>query len=144
MDPNRLTERSQDAVRAAQALAARLNNQQIDNEHLLAALLEQENGVAAEVLLRAGLNLEKVHQRLVTELEKLPKVAVTPGAGAGMYLTQRLERTFAEAELEAKKRHDDFVSVEHLLLALFHQDGKAVEILREAGATQEKLEQAVK
>ena len=144
MDPNRLTERSQDAVRAAQALAARLSNQQIDNEHLLAALLEQENGVVPEVLLRAGLNLEKLHQRLVAELEKLPKVAVSPGAGGGMYLTQRLERTFAEAEIEAKKRRDDFVSVEHLLLALFRQDGKAVELLREAGATQEKLDQSVK
>ncbi len=67
----------------------------------------------------------------MTELEKLPKVAVSQGAGGGMYLTQRLERTFAEAEIEAKKRRDDFVSVEHLLLALMHQDGKAVELLRE-------------
>ncbi len=58
MDPNRLTERSQDAVRAAQALAARLSHQQIDNEHLLAALLEQENGVVPDVLLRAGVKLE--------------------------------------------------------------------------------------
>ncbi len=94
-----------------------MSHQQIDNEHLLVALLEQENGVVPEVLLRAGLNLEKLHQRLMAELEKLPKVAVSPGAGGGMYVTQRLERTFAEAEIEAKKRHDDFVSVEHLLLA---------------------------
>jgi ATP-dependent Clp protease ATP-binding subunit ClpB len=144
MDPNRLTERSQDAVRAAQALAARLSNQQIDNEHLLAALLEQENGVVPDILLRAGVKLEPLHQRLMTELEKLPKVAVSPGAGGGMYLTQRLERTFAEAEIEAKKRRDDFVSVEHLLLALFRQDGKAVELLGDAGVTQEKLDNAVK
>jgi len=97
MDPNRLTERSQDAVRAAQALAARLSHQQIDNEHLLAALLEQENGVVPEVLLRAGVKLEALHQRLMAELEKLPKVAVSQGGGGGMYVTQRLERTFAEA-----------------------------------------------
>ena len=144
MDPNRLTEKSQEAVRGAQALAARLSHQQIDNEHLLAALLEQENGVVPEVLLKADVDLESLHRRLMAELEKLPKVAVSQGAAAGMYATQRLERTLAEAEVEAKKRHDEFVSVEHLLLALFRGDGKAVELLREAGLTSEKLEQAVK
>jgi ATP-dependent Clp protease ATP-binding subunit ClpB len=71
-------------------------------------------------------------------------VAVSQGAAAGMYLTQRLERTFADAEQEAKKRRDEFVSVELLLAALFRQDGKATELLREAGLTTEKLEQAVK
>jgi ATP-dependent Clp protease ATP-binding subunit ClpB len=144
MDPNRLTEKSQEAVRGAQALAARLSNQQIDNEHLLVALLEQENGVVPEVLLRAGVDLETLHRRLMTELEKLPKVAVSQGAAAGMYATQRLERTLAEGEAEAKKRHDEFVSVEHLLLALFRGDGKAAGLLREEGLTSEKLEQAVK
>jgi ATP-dependent Clp protease ATP-binding subunit ClpB len=144
MDPNRLTERSQDAVRAAQALAARLSHQQIDNEHLLVALLEQENGVVPDVLLRAGVKLEPLHQRLMAELEKLPKVAVSQGAGGGMYVTQRLERTFAEAEIEAKKHNDDFVSVERLLLAMLRGDGKAAEILRDAGATPENVDQAVK
>jgi ATP-dependent Clp protease ATP-binding subunit ClpB len=144
MDPNRLTEKSQEALRAAQALAARLSHQQIDNEHLLAALLEQEKGVVPDILLRAGVDLESLHRRLMADLEKLPKVAVSQGAAAGMYLTQRLERTFADAEQEAKKRRDEFVSVELLLAALFRQDGKATELLREAGLTTEKLEQAVK
>ena len=144
MDPNRLTEKSQEALRAAQALAARLSHQQIDNEHLLAALLEQEKGVVPDILLRAGVDLENLHRRLMADLEKLPKVAVSQGAAAGMYLTQRLERTFADAEQEAKKRRDEFVSVELLLVALFGQGGKAAELLREAGVTTEKLEQAVK
>jgi ATP-dependent Clp protease ATP-binding subunit ClpB len=144
MDPNRLTEKSQEALRAAQALAARLSHQQIDNEHLLAALLEQEKGVVPDILLRAGVDLENLHRRLMADLEKLPKVAVSQGAAAGMYLTQRLERTFADAEQEAKKRRDEFVSVELLLVALFGQGGKAAELLREAGLTTEKLEQAVK
>ena len=144
MDPNRLTEKSQEAVRAAQALAARLSHQQIDNEHLLAALLEQEKGVVPDILLRAGVDLESLYRRLMADLEKLPKVAVSQGAAAGMYLTQHLERTFADAEQEAKKRRDEFVSVELLLVALFRQDGKATELLREAGLTTEKLEQAVK
>jgi ATP-dependent Clp protease ATP-binding subunit ClpB len=144
MDPNRLTEKSQEALRAAQALAARLSHQQIDNEHLLAALLEQEKGVVPDILLRAGVDLENLHRRLMADLEKLPKVAVSQGAAAGMYLTQHLERTFADAEQEAKKRRDEFVSVELLLVALFGQGGKAAELLREAGVTTEKLEQAVK
>ena len=144
MDPNRLTEKSQEALRAAQALAARLSHQQIDNEHLLAALLQQEKGVVPDILLRAGVDLENLHRRLMADLEKLPKVAVSQGAAAGMYLTQHLERTFADAEQEAKKRRDEFVSVELLLVALFGQGGKAAELLREAGVTTEKLEQAVK
>ena len=144
MDPNRLTEKSQEAVRAAQALAARMSHQQIDNEHLLAALLEQEKGVVPDILLRAGVDLESLHRRLMADLEKLPKVAVSQGAAAGMYLTQHLERTFADAEQEAKKRRDEFVSVELLLAALFGQGGKAAELLREAGLTTEKLDQAVK
>jgi len=67
MDFNRLTEKSQDAIRQAQTLAINHGNQQVDVEHLLAAMLEQEGGLAPSILLRADVSLEKVHRRLMQE-----------------------------------------------------------------------------
>ncbi|MBI4890350.1 MAG: ATP-dependent chaperone ClpB [Acidobacteria bacterium] len=143
MDLNRYTERAQEALKDAQLLAARLSHQQVDNEHLLLALLEQQEGVAPSILLKAGLDLERLHRRLAGELEKLPKVTVS-GGSSGMYLTQRLAAVLGNAEQAAKKLKDDFVSVEHLLLALQSGNGTAGQLLKDGGLTKEKLEQAVK
>ncbi|MBL0161398.1 MAG: ATP-dependent chaperone ClpB [Bryobacterales bacterium] len=142
MDLNRLTEKSQQAVQAAQSLAARLSHQQIDNEHLFLALLEQENGLAATILLKAGLPLENLHRRITAELDKLPKVTVS--GPSGMYLTQRLSAVFGNAEQEAKRLKDDFVSIEHLLLALLSGNGATGQILKDSGLNREKLEQAIR
>jgi ATP-dependent Clp protease ATP-binding subunit ClpB len=141
MDPSRFTEKSQLAVQAAQTLAARLSHQQVDSEHLFLALLEQENGLAATILLKAGLQLEPMHRRVSSELEKLPKVTVS--GPSGMYLTQRLNAVFGNAEQEARKLKDDFVSVEHLLLALHAGNGLTGQVLKEGGLTREKLEHAI-
>ncbi|MEJ5367209.1 MAG: ATP-dependent chaperone ClpB [Bryobacteraceae bacterium] len=143
MDLNRFTEKAQDALRSAQTLAARLSHQHIDNEHLLVALLEQEQGIAPNILLKAGFDLEKLHRRLMTELERQPKVTVSGGA-SGMYMTQRLAAVLGNAEQEARRMKDDFVSVEHLLLALQAGNGFAGQLFREQGVTRERLEQAIK
>src|SRR5579864_1824670 len=92
MDFNRFTEKLQEAFRAAQSLAASRGNQQIDVEHLLVALLEQEGGLAQSILARANVPLEGVHRRLIQELDKLPKVS---GSAAGLdqiYITARLQK----------------------------------------------------
>ncbi|MGH9693454.1 MAG: Clp protease N-terminal domain-containing protein, partial [Bryobacteraceae bacterium] len=75
MDFNRLTEKSQDAIRQAQATAITHGNQQVDVEHLLAAMLEQEGGLAPSILLRAEVPLENLHRRLMQEIDKFPKIA---------------------------------------------------------------------
>jgi ATP-dependent Clp protease ATP-binding subunit ClpB len=142
MDLNRFTEKSQQAVSAAQSLAARLSHQQVDTEHLLVSLLEQENGLAPSILLKAGLPLEKVHRKLTAELDKLPKVTVT--SGGGMYLTQRLAAVLANAEQEARRLKDDYLSIEHLLLAIVAGNGPSGQILKEHGLTREALEHAIK
>ena len=80
MDFNRFTEKIQQALQAAQSKAVRLSHQQIDVEHLLAALLEQENGLAPSILLKAGVAPEQIHRRVEQELEKLPKVSSPTGA----------------------------------------------------------------
>jgi ATP-dependent Clp protease ATP-binding subunit ClpB len=143
MDLNRFTEKAQDALRAAQTLAARLSHQHVDNEHLMVALLEQEQGIAPNILLKAGFDLEKLHRKLMAELERQPKVTVSGGA-SGMYLTQRLAAALGNAEQEARRMKDDFISVEHLLLALQAGDGFAGQLFREQGVTRERLEQAIR
>ena len=92
MDLNRFTEKLQEAVRAAQSKAIRYGHQQIDVEHLLAALLEQEGGLAASILLKAGINLEAVARRIDSELDRMPKVSGPTGAPDQIFVTARLNR----------------------------------------------------
>ena len=144
MDTNRFTEKLQEAIRAAQSKATRYGNQQIDVEHLLASLLEQEGGLASSVLSRAGVNLDTLRPRLEQELDRLPKVSGPSGAPDQVFVTQRLNRVLTQAEDEAKKLKDEYISVEHVLLALTDDSGPAGRLLREFGASRERLMQALR
>jgi ATP-dependent Clp protease ATP-binding subunit ClpB len=145
VDINRFTEKMQEAIRAAQSMATRLNHQQLDAEHVLAALLEQEGGLAGAILGKTGIATDLVLQRVEQELGRLPKVT---GAGGGpadqVYVTGRLNRLFAQAEDEAKRLKDEYVSVEHFLLALTDDKGAAGRILAQMGVTRERLIQALR
>src|SRR5687768_4897721 len=143
MDFNRLTEKVQQALQVAQSRAARLSHQQIDTEHLLAGLLEQENGVAVSILLKAGLPLEQMHRRVVQELDRLPKVSGPSGAPDQIYVTGRLNRLFADSEEEAKRLKDEYISVEHLLLAMTADTGFTGRLFKEFGLTRERLSTAL-
>ena len=143
MDFNRLTEKSQEAIRQAQTKALEHGNQQVDVEHLLLALLEQEGGLAPAILLRADIPLEPLHAKLVQEVNKLPKIS-----GAGMqpdqvYITGRLSRLFTVAEEQAKRLKDEYVSIEHLLLAAAEDQGVAGRLLRDFGLTRDRLMKAL-
>jgi ATP-dependent Clp protease ATP-binding subunit ClpB len=134
MDFNRFTEKLQEAFRSAQSLAAARGNQQIDVEHLLLALLEQDGGLAQSILARADVPLEGIHRRLIQELDKIPKVS---GSGAAMdqvYVTARLQKLLTAAENEAKRLKDEYVSIEHVLLAA--ADEKA---FKDLGITRDRL-----
>ena len=145
MDFNRMTQKTQEAVAAAQSLAVRLGNQAIDTEHLLAAMLDQDGGIAPRLLERAEVSPGQVRERLEQELEKFPKVS-GPGAGVGqVYVTPELNQVLVRAEDEARRLKDDYVSVEHVLLAILEQ-GKnrpAARVLKEAGLTTDKLLKAM-
>jgi ATP-dependent Clp protease ATP-binding subunit ClpB len=143
MDFNRLTEKSQEAIRQAQALALRNSNQQVDVEHLLAALLEQENGLAPSILLRADVPLEPLHQRILQEIDKFPKVSGGATPSDQLYVTNRLSRVLDKAESEAKRLKDDYVSIEHLLLAITEDSGPAGKILSEFGLNRDRLMKAL-
>jgi ATP-dependent Clp protease ATP-binding subunit ClpB len=143
MDPNRMTEKAQDAIRQAQSVAQRHGHPQIDVEHLATALLSQDGGVAARIVEKAGVTLAPLVQRLQQALEKLPRVS-GPGAPSGqVYVSPRLNEVLNAAESEAQQMKDEYVSVEHLLLALAGvKDGAVAEAFRAAGLTREKLLEA--
>jgi ATP-dependent Clp protease ATP-binding subunit ClpB len=143
MDPNRLTEKAQEVIRQAQSLAQRLGHPQIDAEHLAVALLAQDGGVARRVVEKAGGNPSAMAQRLQQALDRLPRVS-GPGAPAGqVYVAPRVNEVLNAAETEAQRMKDEYVSAEHLLLALADlKDGVVAEALRGAGLTKEKLLEA--
>ena len=145
MDINRLTEKAQEALRTAQSEATRLGHQQIDVEHLLLALLDQEGGLAKSILDKTAVDAELVRSRVEAELARLPKVSSTTGGAGDVYVTARLNRLLVQAEDEAKQLKDEYVSVEHLLLAMVEdKSGAAGRILAELGLTRDKLMQALR
>jgi ATP-dependent Clp protease ATP-binding subunit ClpB len=144
MDLNKFTEKAQQAIVGAQKLAATLNHQQIDVEHVLMALFDQEKGLAPAILQKAGLSVDALTIKLQRELEKLPRVTGPSGAPEQMYVTGRFNKLIANAENEAKKLKDEYVSVEHLLLAMTDDTGAAGKTLKEFGVTRERLMSALR
>jgi ATP-dependent Clp protease ATP-binding subunit ClpB len=143
MDINRFTEKAQEAVRSAQSLATRYGNQQIEVEHLLHALLEQQGGLVPSILTRAGVAVDPFREAVEHEINRLPKVSGPSGPVDQVYITARLNKVFLAAEDEAKKLKDEYVSVEHLLLAIIDEGGPASRALKTAGATRDRIEKAL-
>ena len=145
MDTNRMTQRAQAALQAARAEAIRLNQQQVDVEHLLLALLDQEDGLAPRLLERVGVSLPSLRVRVEEELARRPKIGGDTEEGR-IYITQALNELLVQAEDQAKRLKDDYISVEHLLLALADL-GKRVpagRLLAEAGVDTKGLLAALK
>src|SRR5438093_8247855 len=103
MDINKLTEKLQEALSSAQSKAVRYSHQQVDVEHILEALLEQERGLATSILNKADISLDGLKKRVEQELERLPKVTTPTGAPDQIYITGRFNRLLAQAEDEAKR-----------------------------------------
>jgi ATP-dependent Clp protease ATP-binding subunit ClpB len=143
MDINRFTEKAQEAIRAAQTVATRYSNQQIEVEHLLLTLLEQQGGLVPSILTRAGVNVESLKQSVENDINKLPKVTGPSGPVDQVYITARLNKVFVAAEDEAKKLKDEYISVEHLLLAILDEGGSAARALKNAGATHDRIQKAL-
>lgn len=141
MNPNKMTEKVQEALQASQSLALRRGHQQIDVEHLLLNLLQQEEGLAVAILNKLGANAKAIQARLEMELDKIPKVS---GGGDQVFLSGRLNRLLATAEDEAKKLKDDFISVEHLLLGMMNDTGATGKILKEAGLSRDEILKTLK
>ena len=143
MNLNQFTQKSVEAVQAAQQMASARQNQQIEQEHLLLALLEQQEGLIPQLMQKAGVEPAALRQKLTAAVERLPQVS---GSGAGqMYLSRDLEQALNEAEKIAREMHDEYTSVEHLMLGLFEKtDDTLRSLFREAGLTKEKFMAALR
>ncbi|WP_426513628.1 ATP-dependent chaperone ClpB [Dactylosporangium sp. McL0621] len=141
MDLNRLTEKSQQALHDAQTKAMRHGHTDVDGEHLLLGLLEQPDGVAVRLLTGLGVDVEQLRERIERDLQRRPSVT-GPGAQPGqLSVTRRLAADLEAADREAGRLKDEYISVEHLLLALVDEGGStdAGRALHDLGVTRERL-----
>jgi ATP-dependent Clp protease ATP-binding subunit ClpB len=145
MDPNRLTQKSQEALHDAQTKALRFGHTEVDGEHLLLALLDQADGITPRLLAQAGADPDRLKAALEAELLRRPRVS-GPGVAPGQIsVTQRLSRVLDAAEQEAARLKDEYVSVEHLLIALL-QEGQATaagRLLSQEGLARDNFLQAL-
>ena len=144
MDINKLTEKLQEAVSSAQSKAVRYSHQQVDVEHLLLSLLEQQRGLATSILNKANIDVESLKRNIEQELARLPKVTGPTGEPGQVYVTSRLNRLLTEAEDESKRLGDEYVSVEHVLLAMTDDTGPTGRLLKQFGVTRERLMQTLR
>ncbi len=141
MDFNKLTQKSQEAFTEAQNKAVSFGHVEVDCEHLLWALLDQPDGLVSRLLQRMDIRPEMVKNEVTAELDRIPRVS-GPGAEAGkIYVSQRLNRILVAAENEAKRLKDEYVSVEHLFMALLSEGEKVPSgrILKQAGISHERF-----
>jgi ATP-dependent Clp protease ATP-binding subunit ClpB len=118
MDLSKFTEKAQQALQEAQSIANRSQHQAVDVEHVALGLLQQENGLAPRLFEMMQVPVDVLRARLEGELARLPQVSGDTSAAPGLYVTARLNKLLTKAQDEAKKLHDEYVSVEHILLAM--------------------------
>ncbi|MBU1575853.1 MAG: ATP-dependent chaperone ClpB [Candidatus Edwardsbacteria bacterium] len=136
----KFTVKSQEALEAASTLAEQKNQQEIAPEHLLLALLEQTDGVVVPIIQKLGARPEAIQERLEQEIDAVPKVY---GGTGQAYMSPSLNRVLQEAMSEADRMKDEYVSAEHLLLAISEGSGKAAQILKNAGITRDAVLKAL-
>ena len=138
MQLDKLTLKSQEALQEAKAIAEGKNHQQIDVEHLLLALLRQKEGIVIPILQKLGAHVDGMASQLEADLNRVPKVT---GGGVGqVYLSNRLNEILNAASKEAERLKDDYVSTEHLLLAISDEKGGAsYQVLRQNGVDKDTI-----
>jgi len=145
VDFNRFTQKAQEALSIAQGLALKKHHQQVDTEHLLLALLEQADGLIPRILEKMEVNVGDLRSRLMDELSRRPQVT-GPGADTQqLYITTRLSRHLTLADDEAKKLKDDYISTEHLVLAILADSSDPLaRLLQQLGITRDSFLQALR
>jgi ATP-dependent Clp protease ATP-binding subunit ClpB len=137
---DKFTQKMQEALQAAQDIASQFSHQDISNEHFLSALLDQSEGITRPLLEKIGVPINRLRERLASELERRPKVH---GAAVDLRLSNELRSSLDGAEKEMSKLKDEFTSAEHYLLALSDTSVPAARLLKEVGVNRDKLMQAL-
>ena len=138
MNINKFTIKSQEAIQLSQQLAQSFGQQQIENEHIFKAIFEVDENVAPFILKKLNVNVPLFQQILDSTIQSFPKVS-----GGEIMLSRMANTTLTEAEIIAKKMNDEFVSIEHLLLAIFGSKSKVGQILKDQGVTEKGLKAAI-
>ena len=139
---NKLTVKAQEVVQTAIEIAQNYSNQVLEPEHLLAALIQEQGNIADTIMQKAGGNINQIKFKVNALLEALPKVS---GAGFGsQQISNNMAKLFDAASAEAKNLKDEFISTEHLLLALTKDNGKAGQLLKDNGISHDEVLTALK
>lgn len=138
MNFNNFTIKSQEAIQRAQQIAQSFGHQQIENEHIVKAIFEVDENVTPFLLKKLNVNINLLQQILDSTLQSFPKVS-----GGDIMLSRDANNSLLEASNIAKKMNDEFVSIEHLLLAVFQSKSKIAQILKDQGVTKKGLESAI-
>ncbi|HHT9078149.1 TPA: ATP-dependent chaperone ClpB, partial [Flavobacterium psychrophilum] len=138
MNINKFTIKSQEAIQAAQQLAQSFGQQQIENEHIFKAIFDVDENVAPFILKKLNINVPLFQQILDSTIQSFPKVS-----GGEIMLSRTANTMLNEAEIIAKKMNDEFVSIEHLLLAIFASKSKVAQILKDQGVTEKGLKASI-
>ena len=138
MNINKFTIKSQEAIQQSQQLAQSFGQQQIENEHIFKAIFEVDENVAPFILKKLNVNVPLFQQILDSTIQSFPKVS-----GGEIMLSRTANSTLNEAEIIAKKMNDEFVSIEHLILAIFGSKSKVAQILKDQGVTEKGLKAAI-
>ena len=138
MNLNNFTTKSQEAIQKSQQIAQGFGHQQIENEHLFKAILEVDENVTPFILKKLNVNISLLQQILESTLENFPKVS-----GGELMLSRDANTTLIEANTIAQKMKDDYVAIEHLLLAIFKSKSKIGQILKDQGVTLKDLEATI-
>ena len=139
MNVDKMTERVADGLNEAYSLALREHNTQTTPEHLLAALLDQERGIAPDILAKAGVDVKAFRRKVDEAVARLPRLSGPNAESAQVTLAPELSRVMTAAESEASALQDDYVSVEHVLLAMSQASGAVGKLFRDAGLGKDKL-----
>ncbi|MCI2228464.1 ATP-dependent chaperone ClpB [Polaribacter sp. MSW13] len=138
MNFNNYTTKSQETIQMAQQIAQGFGHNQIENEHIFKALTQVDENVLPFLLKKLNINIGVVEQILDKQLESLPKVT-----GAELMLSREASKTLTEAAVIAKKMKDDYVSIEHLILAIFKSKSNIAQVLKDQGVTEKHLQAAI-
>ena len=138
MNSNNYTIKSQEAIQQAQQIAQSYGHQQIENEHIIKAVFDVDENVLPFILKKLNVNVNMIQQALDKQLESFSKVS-----GTDIMLSRDAGTTLNEASIIAKKMNDDYVSIEHLILAIFKSKSKIAQMLKDQGATEKGLKAAI-
>ncbi len=142
---DRFTERAQDAAQRAAEIIQRYGHNQIDTEHILLALIEQPQGVITQILEQLKVDIESLTDRIDQQLRASPKANIYGGGAGQIFITPRVKRVVDMANEEANRLDDEFISTEHIFLAILSERNTAISrLLNEDGITKERVQDSIK